>query len=201
MVTQNRTLPNVPDVPKLLAPKHRVVHTFRRTVNRGTVTADAAGVGASLEFSLADDPSTSDLTSLFDQYRILQVVVRFIPVTLVFGASTSATSFPSLLTAIDYDDNVAPASAQVMRQYGTCQTTSVNTYVERTLNPQAALSAYQGTFTAYSAAPRSQWFDCAFPSVEFYGLKWFTTPVSVVSGSYILFNIECEYVMQFRDQM
>jgi hypothetical protein len=198
-VTQDRGMPSIPDVQIMPAPKQQTIHTFRRTINRGQVTADAAGVTASLEFSLADDPSPTDFTSLFDQYRIAQVIVRFIPVSSSFGPSTTAAAYPSLLTCIDYDDNVAPASPQTVRQYETCQVTPNQSYVERVLNPKFATVAYQGAFTAYSQANPRQWIDCSFPNVEYYGVKWATTPITVVSGTYVLYNIECEYIFQFRN--
>lgn len=197
-VTRQSFLPSKRDQMPLPTPRRSPVHTFRRTVNRGFINADSAGVTGSFAITLGAMPGSTDFTSLFDQYRLVEAIFKFVPHTNGFGPSTTTTALPELLTAIDYDDNTAPANPDTLRQYDTCEVTPTLRATQRTLTPRAALAAYSGVFTSFSSAPPSMWFDCNSPNIEFYGLKYATTPVTVASGSYTLWSVECICTWQFR---
>jgi hypothetical protein len=197
-VTQTKAPPAIRDVQPIKRPSRPSVHTFEVTVDKGFVTATNAVTSGALIFALSDVPTPTDFTSLFDQYRIAQVRVEFLPEVNAFGASTTAIQLPYVLTAIDYDDG-SPATTAAIQQYGTCMTNSYTEYFERVLNPRAALAAYSGAFTSYAQSPPGQWMDSASPSIQYYGLKWATTPVTTVSGSYNLMSIVCHYTIQCRN--
>jgi hypothetical protein len=198
LTTQNKCIPDHPDRRPMALPRRPQVMTFTRQVNKGQVTAQNGDTTGSIAFALSDLPSSSDFTSLFDQYRIAQVTLKFVPASAQFGPATTATDYPSILTVIDLDDDGVPASADTLRQYGTCMTTQNAIYFERVLTPRFAVAAYSGAFTSYSQSLPGQWVDCASPNVVHYGVKWATTPITVASGSYVLFNIEATYVIQCR---
>ena len=192
-------LPARRDPLPLPTPRRPVVHTHRRTVNRGFINADAAGVTGSFAITLASMPGATDLTATYDSYRLAQVSFKFVPLTTGFGPSVTATALPELLTVIDYDDNAAPANPDELRQYDTVEVTPMIRPAQRTFTPRAALAAYSGAFTSYSQAPATMWFDCQSPNIEFYGLKYATTPVTTVSGAYTLWGVECVCTWQFKN--
>jgi hypothetical protein len=198
VVTQQRQIPDKPDRRPMDIPRRPQVMTFTRSVLLGNISATNVETTGAYYFTLDSLPSYTDFTSLFDQYRIAQVTVRFIPVVAPFGASTTAALLPDLHTVIDYDDAVAPATVDVMRQYGTHSVAPNQVYFERVLTPRYAVASYSGTFTSYSLAPVFTWIDSNSPSVQYYGVKWGTTSVSVVSGSYVLYNVEATYVVQCK---
>lgn len=198
VLTQDRGLPDKPDRRPMDIPRRPQIMTFTRSVTRGTVTATNGETIAALNFTLSDLPSYTDFTSLFDQYRIAQVTVRFVPVTQPFGPATTATDLPALHTVIDLDDSTAPGSIDALRQYGTHQVTPNQSYFERVFTPRYTVAAYSGAFTSYSLAPAYSFIDSNSPTVQYYGLKWGTTPVTTVSGSFILYNIECTYIIQCK---
>jgi hypothetical protein len=199
-LTMTRAPPSVRDVQPIRRPSRPAVHTFEVTVDKGFVSVTNGVTTGALVFALSDLPSPTDFTSLFDQYRIKQVRVEFLPETTAFGLSTTAIALPYVLTAIDYDDGT-PVSTSAIQQYGTCQTSPYTEYFQRILNPRAALAAYSGAFTSYAQSPPGQWMDSNSPGIQYYGLKWATTPVTVVSGTYDVMSIVCHYTIQCRNNI
>lgn len=198
VLTQDRGLPDRPDRKPMPMPRRNPVYTFTRSVSKGKITATNAETVTAYSFALSDLPSYTDFTSLFDEYRIVQVILEFIPVTTSFGPSTSATDLPSVHTVIDYDDSTAPASIDTLRQFGTHQIVANQVYFKRVLSPRCTVATYSGAFTSYSLSPVSQWRDSVSPGILHYGVKVGTSPVTTVSGSYVLYNIEATYTIQCR---
>lgn len=199
LVTQDKSAPVQRDIQLMKMPKRPQICTFAIKVDKGFVAANLTGVTGALQFCLSDVPTPTDFTSLFDQWRIQQVKVEFIPLSAPFGASTTATNLPYLITALDYDDATTPANAAVLQQYSNAQVVYNQEYTQRTLTPRSALSAYSGSFGSFVLAPVGEWKDSASPGTLYYGVKWATTPVSVVSGSYQLYAIMCTYMIQCRN--
>jgi hypothetical protein len=198
--TVDRSPPAIPDVQPMRRSPRPQIHTFEVTVDKGFVTASNAGDSGALSFALSDVPSPTDFTSLFDQYRIAQVRVEFIPVTSSLGPSTTATELPYLTAAIDYDDSTAPTLGSI-RQYGTATTSSISDYIQRVLNPRITQAVYSGAFTSFALAPYGTWIDSASPGVLHYGLKWATTPVTTVSGTFLLMALVCHYTIQCKNNI
>jgi len=197
LTTQNKSVPAVRDIQPIRRPSRPKVHTFQFKVDKGTVTADLTGDQGAFLFALSDSTSPTDYTSLFDQYRIIQVQVEFLPVVSPFGASTTATDLPVLITKIDYDDATSQSYASLLESEQSQVVTNM-TYHCRTLTPQFALSAYGGAFGSFASSSFGQWVDSASPGVQYYGLKWATSPVSVVSGTYVLYRAVATYTLQCR---
>jgi hypothetical protein len=200
LVTQDKFLPAQRDTVPQIAPSREAVHRFQRTFAWPTnITASLAGDYGALSFTLDSLPSYTDFTSLFDQYRFVEARVQFCPLTAAFGPSTSAALLPTVYTIIDPDDNTTPASIAELQQYQTLEVTPNGEPFQRTLTPKAALAAFSGAFTSYAQAPQRMWFDCSSPSVQFYGLKWGTSPVTVAGGlSYQLYSMNVTITCDFR---
>ena len=199
--TQNKSFPSQRDVQPMKRPSRPAVHTFEVTVDRGFVSATNTVTTGALGFRLSDTPSPTDFTALFDQYRIAQVRVEFIPLVTPFGPSTTSIALPYLLTAIDYDDETA-VTTSTLQQYGTCMTVANQEYHQRTLNPLGAQEIYtNGVVSGYSSLKPGDWIDSNSPGAAYFGLKWATTPVTVVSGSYDLFAIVAHYTIQCRSNI
>ena len=201
LLTENKSFPDHPDRRPMVLPRRPQVMTFTRQHKIGVLTATNGDTTGAFAFALSDLPSSSDFTSLFDQYRIAQVTLKFIPCAANFGQATTATDYPSILTCVDFDDDAVPASSDTVRQYGTCLTVANATYFERCLTPRFAVAAYSGAFTSYAQSNPRQWIDCASPNVVHYGVKWATTPITVVTGTYQLYNVEATYVIQVRSSI
>jgi hypothetical protein len=184
------SIPVVRDIPRLHL-KRQKVYTFSRGFPSSTVSAPTAvDTLAALNFTLGALPASTDFTSLFDQYRIIQVTVRFIPLA---GAGTGSNP---LVTAIDYDDSTAPTAVTDLFQYDSVIFSQPGTTVERTLKPRVATAAYSGAFTSFASADPNLWIDVASPNVQYYGLKY---GIAAATGATANWSLLIEYVLQCRN--
>lgn len=184
-------LPTVLDVEPMIL-KSGKVHTFSRTFLSATVpSAQGIEQGYGLAFSLADLPNYTEFTSLFDQYRIVQVVATFNQRNITILA-------PNVVyTAIDYDDNTA-LTGTAIQQYDTCLVINSARF-RRVLRPRLAVAAYGGTaFTSYANMNAGQWIDANSPSVQYYGLKITLPPLASGSSPVPLYDITLQYIVQCR---
>jgi len=187
---RNYGLPPVPDVQQLVLSR-RKVHTFRVTQPVPLInTSTTLNTSGALSFTLNSLPNSVEFTALFDQWRIVQAIVKF---------NTGAVNFntaASVLTVIDYDDDTSLASASDAQQYGTLQVNPLGTgYFDRTITPQFSTAAYSGAFTSFASADKRTWVDVASPGVRYYGLKYFVPPTSVITQ----LDISIDVIVQFRE--
>jgi hypothetical protein len=197
-VTQDKFVPSKPDVTKRQTPVRDRIYPIERSFTLANLTATNADTTGAYSFTLDSLPGYTELTALFDQYRIRQVRIQFCPLAQQFGSSTTASNYPTIYTLIDYDDASAPANISDMLQYDTLMICPSNEPFERVLNPHATLAAYSGAFTSYAQAPTTQWFDCNSPSIQYYGLKWGVSSVTVVSGTYQMYSVTATVSLEFR---
>ncbi len=164
-------LPAVPDVDKILL-KREKVHTFSILWPTQVLTTNTAtATTASYSYTLNAISGSAAYTALFDQYRLMQVVVEF------YLDNGYSTSYP-IYTVVDYDDASLLGSSGAAQEYGTCQVfqTGSGGYFERVFNPRMTNAAYSGAFTSFSLGSRKTWVDVASPSVQYYGLKIYIEP-------------------------
>jgi hypothetical protein len=147
----------------------------------GTIDASVPNINAAQYYTIGAFNGSTALLSVFDQYRIVNVTVEFIPqnVTSFIAAGTVATVVPTnvynhniLATCIDTDDAVTPTEAVVL-DHETCVIHGpfVRPY-KRSFVPAIAMEVYQtGGFGGYSNRTM-QWIDSASPAVQHYGLKY-----------------------------
>lgn len=142
------------------------------------------GEFGAMNFQLKNLLSTDELNAfatLYDLYQIKGVKVRFVPKTnmnsLNDGQGAVPLIIPEVITAIDLDDDTAPASVAEMLEYGTVRRQRFTKEMKRYIKPRALNMVYNGaTSTAYSLAKRSEWLDLANNEVPHYGFKWVITP-------------------------
>lgn len=166
--TQTRgIMPTVPDVPRLKISRNKI-YTFERVYNLPAITSPASvDVSGVIGPSLSQFPGYTDLTSLFDQYRIIQIQIDFVP-------SSSSGVYVPFYSAIDYDDYTVAAGLGDLLQYQTLMVTQSAAVHTRVFNPRIAAAAYGGVvFTSYANLPGTTWIDVASPSVNYYGLKYY----------------------------
>jgi hypothetical protein len=148
---------------------------------------------------LGNFPGYTELTAVFDQYRIMQMRLTFIPIL-----STSAVNSQGVLvyTAFDYDDVTAPdtvTGTQALMQYDTCLIVPAGVYFERIFNPRIAYAAYAaGVFTSY-ANQKANWLDAASSGVQHFGLKFAVTANASGSALNICY-VKAQIFVQFRSQ-
>lgn len=186
---QLRPAPEVLDVPRMRL-KRGKIHSFEVTSALATISSNAS-IESSGAFvvSLSSLPNPSDFTTLFDQYRIIQCNIKFMPT----NPGTNAATQNYIYTAIDYDDGNAIGSS-VIAQYDTVQITPATQYFERTWNPRLAGAVYSGAFTSFANLSSRTWLDVASPNVQYYGLKYcfdVISPLTVVFTPILTVLLQC----------
>ncbi len=141
-----------------------------------------------LSFALASFNQYSDYTAVFDQYCLVEVCVRIMPLL----EATANTTLSTLITCIDHDDATVPPSLASVQGHSTCLETT-NKGQTRLIRPRFAVSAYDGAFGAY--ANKTGYIDCASSAVQHYGLKYVLPP----TGNVFTYQVMYEAVIHFRD--
>lgn len=212
---------NVPPIPK--APKGPcpgALFTVRQmTVTFGSETG-LSNVGGSngtaqlvqngstavlgaLGFQLSDVSQVSTLSSLFDQYKIDKVFVRFMsrnPFGSVFNIASPNSGVPLLYIAQDRDDASAPASLNAVKEYDKVSVSNGYTSVDVLMEPRPTTALYAGgAFSGYSTPDVEPWLDIANTSIPHYGIKFGIDPLTATTTSSWVWDVEAYYYISFRN--
>lgn len=137
------------------------------------MTSTLAETNRSISIRLVDIPGYTELTALYDQYKIGLCEVAFMP-----SATTSNTSTImnyGVASVIDHDDANTLSIFNDYAQYQSCAVHASLKPFKRVFTPRLAVAAYSGAFTSY-ANVGDMWIDAASASVEHYGVKvWIGT--------------------------
>lgn len=176
---------------------HTRVVSFKRTQTLGTVATNASGYFfASYQFKLADLPNYSDITNLFEVYRLRKVVVRATPLNP--NTTQTTLNIANCGSIVDYDDAVAVSSISTMDQYHSFRMHSPMKGWTRTFYPKHAVQLYNEVAsvggTAY--AQRSGWINTAWYNVPHYGLK---VGIEGASVSTNIWSLAVTYYVDARD--
>ncbi len=169
-------------------------------VNKGVVTSTSAAEGLyAFSFALADVADYTSYTSVWDQYRIVELDLTLIPVTLA-SAPATGPAYAFCYVAPDYDDATTPANTTAMLSYSNVAVVGPSEKYQFRIQPAVDIatttSAAAGITGSMSA--RSPWLDCSSPSVSHYGLKAaITQSTSTNLTQWVLF---ARYVIEFRRQ-
>jgi len=189
-----RFRPEVTDIPRIRFKKDRWFNVELSYFNNITTSTTAAVTGG-LSFQLSNFANVSNYTAVFDQYRIMQVSVKFIPTN-----TTTSSGSPGvggvLYTVIDYDDQNTPTNLTTMLSYDSLAVTPPGQIEERTINPRLAVAAYSGAFTSFANLSNQTWIDAASSSVQYYGLKYYVSSTPTIQT---VLYVETAMV-QFRSQ-
>lgn len=173
------------------------LHYFKRRYVVANITATTSGAGirsdaaGAMSFNLNSLPNSSEFTTLFDQYKIMKVRLRFIPfgdsvnlpISTMSGSNGLVSPGGPLVTAIDYDDSVVPGSAADLLQYQASRVTPIPKPLSMTIKPKFATEVYRSAIaTGYGA--RSGWLDTTNSDVPHYGVKYYMNAPSALSSSF-----------------
>ncbi len=153
-------------------------HKFRKLVSFSPILNPNSGAittGGSF-FSFNQIPGYTDLAAVYDQYRILKVVIHHTSISQgIVQASTGANGVnipPTFLICTDYDDSVAPGTLDVLREYATCQNKPVNRNFSYTIYPRSSTMVYEGVAATGYSPKYGQWLSTTDPGIPHYGVKW-----------------------------
>ena len=166
------------------------IHTDFFSLNVASLT----GVGGGYTFQLSQVPGSSDFTSMYDQYKICGVHLKFFPEqtqTATLATLDSVRGNARFLTCIDLNDDTPPTTADDVRQYESCQVTSIleqhEVYIKKPL------------FLNSSGQNVSDWVSSQSPSVRWYGCKFFCeAPLNTGAGVFD-FRVEAIFYLCFKN--
>lgn len=177
--------------------------TFRRMSSISAVfTTDVLGLTNSLQLtmSLADLPGVTEMSTLFDQYRILGIKAH---IFYTDGnsddvASVTARAFPVMYVSEDYDDKAA-ISLTTMEQRSDCRVVNVGDMARTGYDvnvPPFALTLMTGLDGGAAHRPtRSPWLDMANQNID-HGVSKFL--VTGTSSTTYTFRVVYECTFQCR---
>lgn len=196
-----------------------MVYKFKRTCTTGLALNTSTGFNASSTFGLGwgfslanllnsstvflantPIPGAANFTDLFDQWRITKVVMKFVWTSTMSNSSTFAA--PIFLFQPDDDNFATPTRNEMLESPKTivCQLGAGgdDCIKEITIYPKVSGSVYQGAFGAFAEVPRSTWMDCAYPDIQYNGLKMFWD--NQITGANAVGNLQiyCDFYYEFK---
>jgi hypothetical protein len=187
-----RFRPEVPDVPRIRFARDRIMNIELSYFNNITTSATVATTGG-FSFQLANFANAANYLAVYDQYRILQANIKFVPIQTTMTAGSPGVG-GMLYTVIDYDDANSPTNLTTLLSYDTLAITPPGIIEERTLYPRLATAAYAGAFTSFANMSSKTWIDSASPNVQYYGIKYYVPPTPTVQT----FTYVITVMVQFR---
>lgn len=191
----------------------RQVHSFKRLVSLGTVTASTAPAGGAvpvrtaISFPLNLIPNLTEYTNLFDQYKINGISFRAVPKTQQFQGGTSGTGNPlgygQVVSVIDYDDSTTPLTKDQLMEYGSVKFTSSGRMHKRYFKPKILTRAAINSATDGNVSSKALWVDTLNPDVQHYGIKLFidapVVPNPATDSSSVSYDLYATYYFQCKN--
>lgn len=171
--------------------------------NSGSI-AGTAQLGGSFAFQLQSCIQHTDLTNLFDRYRISGIKLDFL-----YQQNTSDTAggscLPVMWSAYDFDDDTPPVNVLTLQVKGYCRQRVLNAnrnfsvYIKPRVLKAVQLTAGAGDVAASS--DRSGWFNSVNDDVQHLGFKlWLDNWMgSTAEAPKCMLTIQPTYYLQLKD--
>lgn len=161
---------------------------FKSTRFFGTLTVTNAGVGTSYYPTFHQLTDYTSYQALFDSYRINKMAIKFIPRRTMNILGTGSFNKPTVVTALDYDGGLDPASLDEMLDFNSHKIHDGLQPWTRIFTPAIKVTAEQGTTQKFK-----QWIDLANVDVPHYGLKLYADP----HGTTTAYEVDIFYTTYF----
>jgi hypothetical protein len=174
------------------------VHNVTQSTNLGTVLTSSASIDSFYALAITATSHITQFSSwaaVFDQYKINEVEVWFVPAPTTNTITNCGLS--SMYTVIDYDDALTPSATTQLLQYENLMVSPVINGHYRKWRPHIAVAAYSGAFTSFKNEA-SDWIDVASNSVQHYGIKAGIS-AAANSATTVNLNLFLRIWVQFRN--
>lgn len=151
------------------------VHHFKRTIRGQITVAPSTTVPTSIawQFRLNTVSNFAEFTSLYDNYRINKVVVKFVPRST--NNAQGANERGNFYSCLDFNDDTAftasTAVADILERSNVRITRSTSVHT-RVFTPALSAAAYRAGATFAYSPKFKQWVDMTYPDCAHYGLKF-----------------------------
>lgn len=160
--------------------------------------------GGSIQFRLNAVADYSDLTQLFDRYKITGVKVKMLYQQNIADAQ-SVGALPVMWYAQDFDDSLVPTSSTdvQVKQYAKTRILNGNREFSLFIRPRISKSLVSAdTTSAGASSEKPCYVDCAYPQVPHYGLKFWVDGWHAGSPSQAIaqaLRIQTTYYLKLKD--
>lgn len=135
--------------------------------------AAATQVRGAFRFCLAQAANITEITNLFDNYRIKRVRLMFAFSGTEAGVQAAASlPAPLIHYCYDPDDNTTPASRTAVLENGYCRSRRLENVFYVDVTPRAQQSVVGGAGGAGGLLPVGNWLDANSPNIYHFGLKF-----------------------------
>lgn len=181
-VAKSRSLYTKYHAPRTLS--QTTEYPIRRMFSPTAFTATASFTDGLISFMISDLPDYTELTALYDQYRVDKLVVHFMRGST--PSSLGHQDIGTLMTAVDFDGGATGLTFNQFLSYESCEATSHDKDKFITIKPRAELAQVDSSSATVSStlAGVNAWFDCSNTSIKHYGVRWGMTPYSSGAASY-----------------
>lgn len=169
-------------------PSNKRIFNLKRSVELSPITIGAVGSGGNIGFTLTQLPNASELTGLFDFYRIKAVSIRFIP---NIGGGSELSSAPVtagyFTTAIDRNDLTNPTARSDLLQYQNYKMTKLTNQHKR---------YFKVNTIDDNGQQWNRWISNSSTTTQYYGLKYWKDGISTGTGfslvPFVTYYIQCK---------
>lgn len=146
-------------------------------LSRISISGSTSGAG------LYNVASSSEFTSLFDNFRIAKVMMKIVWNQNIATNTSSQTPLPIVQCLYDDDDSTPPVSATELLQrpdmkvhaWGAGNSALIHNIP---VYPHAKMGGQSVSAQLNSIASRKQWIDIGYPDTEYYGYKFYWDTLS-----------------------
>lgn len=174
--------------------------TAQKYAYQYTLPVLSTETGLALKFQLSDIPQNVTFSKLFDSYRINKVVVKAFPLT---NSTININPAYKIISAIDLDDSITPTVASLLERSNSkiqIVTSAGNTAQMKTwtVRPRYLTQLFESAVTSgYGQGSRSQWLDCADPTIPHFGLKLVFETDPTLNNT-IVWQFYVSYYVEFK---
>jgi len=175
-------------------PSNANVRLVKRHADLGVISVNnVTGNWGAYTFRLNQVAGYSELTAMYDRYKINAVEMIFYPrVSMIDSLATVDRPGPArFLTAIDYTDATPPTTFNEVREYETCECTVIYEKHTRYIPYPKIVDS--------SSSTRSSYVSTGSPSTAHYGLKYAIEPTSSTGTGVMDYSVEAVFYMSFKD--
>lgn len=171
---------------------------MKRTTYFGEVIASAQQVYGTFQFKLSDLPNFTEITTLFQLYRINCVVMKFMPGYSDVAAG-QVTRLPVMHMANDFNTIAPWTSPNEAFQYQGLKSIRTDKPFSWKIFPKAIIDAYTGGVSGASILPKArQWCSTATggENVLHYGVKYYLDSPALSTNTTI--KIYCTFYLSAK---
>jgi len=172
-----------------------------QVTNLGYITVTNLDVVGQYEFKLNDLPNDTDFEGIFDMYRIVKVILHFIPlnnaIDIYGGNPVAVQSGGMLYTCKDYNDINNPATVNEVAAYQTCKFTPSYEKHVRSIKPLLVPTDYVAGATIPFNPPNSTWVPIDKDEQPYAGIKYGIN--ASPDGTRIKYQVIAQYHVEFKN--